>query len=127
VATAHVVHCFAAYGHAPRPDEFGVNGRQRWDNAVGTFGKGLGGWGIVPISNALGLIVASTAWKPAAVESRIEPRKILNHDVIDGTRATRFSRRFAERIESGYGLDKHRTLTAIDTEPAALWPVQVLA
>jgi pyruvate/2-oxoglutarate dehydrogenase complex dihydrolipoamide acyltransferase (E2) component len=78
--------------------------------AVGMFGKGLGGWGIAPLTSSLGLIVGSTTWKPAVVEGRIEPRQILNltvvfdHDVIDGAPATRFTRSFVELIESGYGL-----------------------
>ena len=83
--------------------------------AVGMFGKGQGGWGIVPLHYSLGLVVGSTAWKPAIVEGRIEPREILNltvvfdHDVIDGAPAARFSRRFVELIESGYGLDEDQT------------------
>jgi pyruvate/2-oxoglutarate dehydrogenase complex dihydrolipoamide acyltransferase (E2) component len=83
--------------------------------AVGMFGKGQGGWGIVPLHYPLGLIVGSTAWKPAVVEGRIEPREILNltvvvdHDVIDGAPAARFSQRLVELIESGYRLDADQT------------------
>ncbi len=78
--------------------------------AVGMFGKGQGGWGIVPLPHALGLVVGSMSWKPAVVDGRIEPREILNltvvfdHDVIDGAPATRFARRLVELIECGYGL-----------------------
>lgn len=78
--------------------------------AVGMFGKGVGGWGITPIIHGLGLIVGSTATKPAVVAGRIEPREILNltvvfdHDVIDGAPAARFTRRLVELIESGSGL-----------------------
>lgn len=93
--------------------------------AVGMFGEGQGGWGIAPLEHSLGLVVGSTAWKPAIVEGRIEPREILNvtvvfdHDVIDGAPAARFARRLVELIESGYGLDRDQTLTAIVAEPAA--------
>jgi len=79
-------------------------------SAVGMFGEGHSGWGIFPVTNVLGLIVGSIAWKPAIVEGRIEPREILNltvvfdHNVIDGAPATRFTRRLIEMIESGYGL-----------------------
>jgi pyruvate/2-oxoglutarate dehydrogenase complex dihydrolipoamide acyltransferase (E2) component len=79
-------------------------------SAVGMFGKGQGGWGIAPTMHPLDLIVGSTAWKPAVVEGRIEPRELLNltmvfdHDVIDGAPAARFARRLVELIESGYGL-----------------------
>ena len=79
--------------------------------SVGMFGKGVGGWGITPIIHELGLIVGSTAWKPAVVGGQIEPREILNltvafnHDLIDGAPAARFTRRLVELIESGYGLE----------------------
>ena len=79
------------------------------------FGAGQGGWGIAPTMHPLDLIVGSTAWKPAVVEGRIEPREILNltvvfdHDVIDGAPAARFARRLVELIESGYGLDEDLT------------------
>jgi pyruvate/2-oxoglutarate dehydrogenase complex dihydrolipoamide acyltransferase (E2) component len=78
--------------------------------AVGMFGEGQGGWGIAPVQHTLGLIVGSTAWKPAIVDGRIEPREILHltvtfdHNIIDGAPAARFTRRLVELIESGYGL-----------------------
>jgi len=78
--------------------------------AIGMFGKGHSGWGMTITPNSLALVVGSTAWKPAVVEGRIEPREILNltvmfdHDVVDGAPATRFTRRLVELIESGYGL-----------------------
>lgn len=80
--------------------------------AVGMFGKGHSGWGLETTRHSLDLIVGSTAWKPAVVEGRIEPRQILNltlvfdHHVIDGAPATRFTRRLLELIESGYGLSE---------------------
>jgi len=78
--------------------------------AVGMFGKGHSGWGLETTRHSLDLVVGSTAWKPAVVEGRIEPREILNltvvfdHHVIDGAPATRFVRRLVELIESGYGM-----------------------
>jgi pyruvate/2-oxoglutarate dehydrogenase complex dihydrolipoamide acyltransferase (E2) component len=80
--------------------------------AVGMFGKGMSGWGLVPVMHVLDLVVGSTARKPAVVEGRIEPREILNltvvfdHDVIDGAPAARFARRLVELIEGGFGLDE---------------------
>ncbi len=80
--------------------------------AVGMFGKGHSGWGIATTPHSLGLVVGSTAWKPAVVEGRIEPREMLNltvlfdHDVVDGAPATRFTRRLVELIESGGGLEQ---------------------
>jgi pyruvate/2-oxoglutarate dehydrogenase complex dihydrolipoamide acyltransferase (E2) component len=79
--------------------------------SVGMFGGGHSGWGLTPTGSSLALIVGSTAWKPAVVEGRIEPREILNltvtfdHDVIDGAPAARFTQRLVELIESGYGLE----------------------
>jgi pyruvate/2-oxoglutarate dehydrogenase complex dihydrolipoamide acyltransferase (E2) component len=78
--------------------------------SVGMFGGGHSGWGLTPTPQSLALTVGGTAWKPAIVEGRIEPRALLsltvmfNHDVIDGAPATRFTRRLVELIESGYGL-----------------------
>jgi pyruvate/2-oxoglutarate dehydrogenase complex dihydrolipoamide acyltransferase (E2) component len=102
--------------------------------AVGMFGKGHSGWGLTTTPRGgLGLVVGGTAWKPAVVEGRIEPREILNltlefdHDVIDGAPAARFTRRLVELIESGYGLVENQAIFAIDTEPAAVPTVQVLA
>jgi pyruvate/2-oxoglutarate dehydrogenase complex dihydrolipoamide acyltransferase (E2) component len=102
-------------------------------SAVGMFGEGQGGWGIAPTMHPLDLIVGSTAWKPAVVEGRLEPREILNltvvfdHDVIDGAPAARFARRLVELIESGYGLDEDRNIPAPDTEAEAMRTASVLA
>jgi pyruvate/2-oxoglutarate dehydrogenase complex dihydrolipoamide acyltransferase (E2) component len=84
--------------------------------AVGMFTKGLSGWGIYSAAHPLELVVGSTAWKPAVVDGRIEPREILHltvvfdHDVIDGAPAARFTRRLVKLIESGYGLDETQAL-----------------
>lgn len=80
--------------------------------AVGMFGEGHSGWGVFPLTESLGLVVGSIAWKPAVVEGRVEPREILNltvvfdHDTIDGAPAARFVHRLVELIESGYGLEE---------------------
>ena len=78
--------------------------------AVGMFGEGHSGWGIFSVTQVLGLVVGSIAWKPAVVEGRIEPREILHltvafdHNIVDGAPAARFVRRLVELIESGCGL-----------------------
>ncbi len=80
--------------------------------SLGMFARGQSGWGLAPVIHGLALVVGSITWKPAVVEGRIEPREILNltvvidHDVIDGAPAARFTHRLVELIESGYGLDK---------------------
>jgi pyruvate/2-oxoglutarate dehydrogenase complex dihydrolipoamide acyltransferase (E2) component len=94
--------------------------------SVGMFGEGHSGWGLFPVTQALGLVVGSIAWKPAVVEGRIEPREILNltaafdHNVIDGAPATRFTRRLVELIESGYGLETDEITSVSNTEAAAI-------
>lgn len=86
--------------------------------AVGMFGEGHSGWGVFPLTESLGLVVGSIAWKPAVVEGRVEPREILNltvvfdHDVIDGAPAARFVHRLVELIECGYGLDEEGSTRA---------------
>jgi hypothetical protein len=76
------------------------------------FGEGHSGWGIFPVTQVLGLVVGSIAWKPAVVEGRVEPREILHltvtfdHNIVDGAPAARFTRRLVELIESGYGLEE---------------------
>ena len=101
--------------------------------AVGMYGEGEGGWGIVPLPYSLGLVVGSTAWKPAVVDGRIEPREILNltvvldHDVIDGAPATRFGRRLVELIESGYGLSEEQPIRVAYTDQTVVQPAQALA
>ena len=92
--------------------------------SVGMFGEGQGGWGIAPTMHSLDLVVGSTAWKPAVVDGRIEPREILHltlvfdHDVIDGAPAARFTRRLVDLIESGYGLDEVQPIPALATDGA---------
>ena len=79
--------------------------------AVGMYGKGKSGWAvpisISPVLFALGGI----AKKPAVVDENIEIREylcvttFLNHDVVDGGPAARFVARFAELVESAFGID----------------------
>ncbi|MFW9966638.1 MAG: 2-oxo acid dehydrogenase subunit E2 [Candidatus Thorarchaeota archaeon] len=79
--------------------------------AVGMYGKGKSGWAvpisISPVLFALGGITK----KPAVVDENIEIREslcvttFLNHDVVDGGPAARFVARFAELVESVFGID----------------------
>ncbi len=101
--------------------------------SVGMFGGGHSGWGLTPTPESLALVVGGTAWKPAIVEGRLEPREILNltvmfnHDVIDGAPATRFTRRLVELIESGYGLGEAQPMATADIVLAAQQRVPVPA
>ncbi len=84
--------------------------------AIGMFGRG-GGWGfgILPI-HTLGIAIGGIVEKPGVVDGRIEIREYLDltisvdHDIIDGAPAVRFTQHLKELIESGYGLREEKTL-----------------
>jgi len=87
-------------------------------SAVGMFGDG-GGWGIPLPTFTLTVTLGGIAVKPGVVDGRIEIREYLDvtlsfdHDVIDGAPAARFTQRFKELIETGYGLiETHPTQEA---------------
>jgi pyruvate/2-oxoglutarate dehydrogenase complex dihydrolipoamide acyltransferase (E2) component len=77
--------------------------------AVGMFGKGAG-WGIPPALPTLMLTVGGIGEKPVVVADHIATREYLSltisldHAMIDGAPAARFTKRLKELIESGYGL-----------------------
>ncbi len=86
--------------------------------SVGMFGAGLG-WGI-PISPApLSVTVGGIGERPVLVDGRLENREHLSltvsvdHDLVDGALAARFTQALRELIESGHGLgteaDAHPT------------------
>ncbi len=78
-------------------------------SAVGMFGKG-GGWGIPVNDHTLDITLGGIAEKPGVVDGHIAIREYLcmtlsmDHDIIDGAPAARFSMRLKELIESGYGI-----------------------
>lgn len=61
-------------------------------------------------NHTLQLTLGGIARKPGVVEERIEIRDYLDvtisldHDLVDGAPAARFTQRLRELIESGYGL-----------------------
>jgi chloramphenicol O-acetyltransferase len=79
-------------------------------SSVGMFGNGAG-WGI-PASTptTLTLTVGGIAPKPVATDGHITSREYLSltisvdHDIVDGAPAARFTEQLKELIESGYGL-----------------------
>ena len=77
--------------------------------SVGMFGKGSG-WAIPFGVHTLDVAVGGIAEKPGVKDGRIEIREYLcltlcfDHDIIDGAPAARFTQRFKELIENGYGL-----------------------
>ncbi len=77
--------------------------------SVGMFGKG-GGWGIPFILTTLAVTLGGIAEKPVVVDGQIVIRELLSvtvsfdHDIVDGAPAARFTQRFTDLIERGYGL-----------------------
>jgi pyruvate/2-oxoglutarate dehydrogenase complex dihydrolipoamide acyltransferase (E2) component len=79
--------------------------------SVGMFARGAG-WGIpVPAPTALMLTVGGIGEKEVVVRGRAVVREMLSltisldHDVVDGAPATRFTQCLKELIESGHGLE----------------------
>jgi hypothetical protein len=82
--------------------------------AVGMFGRGAGwGVGFLPM-HTLGVTVGGIAERPALIDGQLSPREYLcvtvsvDHDIVDGAPAARFSREFRELVEAGYGLQDPR-------------------
>jgi pyruvate/2-oxoglutarate dehydrogenase complex dihydrolipoamide acyltransferase (E2) component len=80
--------------------------------SVGMFAHGTG-WGIpVPAPTALMLTVGGIGEKEVVVEGRVVVREMLSltisldHNVVDGAPATRFTERLKELVEAGYGLER---------------------
>lgn len=93
--------------------------------AVGMFGDGAG-WGIpAPSTTALMLTVGGIGEKLVMVDGHTTVREYLSltisvdHDIVDGAPAARFTRRLKELIESGYGLDDLDRLNHHDSTVAS--------
>ncbi len=91
--------------------------------AIGMFGDG-GGWGLPVPAHTLQITVGGIAEKPGVVDHRIEIREYLDvtisldHDVVDGAPAARFTQQFKALIERGAGLSE-AVGTTIAPEPLA--------
>jgi pyruvate/2-oxoglutarate dehydrogenase complex dihydrolipoamide acyltransferase (E2) component len=90
--------------------------------SVGMFGRG-NGWGIpLAAPTPLMVTVGGIGEKPALVDGRVTNREYLSltvsvdHEVVDGAPAARFTRRLKELIESGYSLDGLND-TAVEQAP----------
>ena len=77
--------------------------------SIGMFGTGAG-WGIPIAGHTLMLTLGGIAEKPGVVKGQIAIREYLSltlsldHDIIDGAPAARFTQRLKELIEGGFGL-----------------------
>lgn len=79
--------------------------------AVGMFGKGAG-WGVPPpIPTPLMVTVGGIGKRQVILGDRVTTREYLSltisvdHEIVDGAPAARFTQRLKELIESGYGLN----------------------
>ena len=78
-------------------------------SSIGMFGNGMG-WGIPVPNHTLQLTLGGMAKKPGVWEDRIEVREYLSvtisidHNIVDGAPAARFTQQLKELVESGYGL-----------------------
>jgi pyruvate/2-oxoglutarate dehydrogenase complex dihydrolipoamide acyltransferase (E2) component len=87
-------------------------------SSVGMFGSGAG-WGI-PLASPTSLMVTvgGIGQRQELVDGRLVVREHLSltisvdHDIVDGGPAARFTQRLKELIESGHGLDSVRILGA---------------
>jgi hypothetical protein len=86
---------------------------------AGMFGSGTG-WGMFPSPYTASLLVGSIARKPAVVGDRVEEREYLcltvtvDHDVVDGAVAARFTQRLKELIEGASLLEQPNGRGATD-------------
>ena len=77
--------------------------------SIGMFGR-ANGWGIPVPNHSLQLTLGGIGEKPGVVDHRVEVRRYLSvtisldHDVIDGAPAARFTQRLKELVENGEGL-----------------------
>jgi hypothetical protein len=86
--------------------------------AVGMFGSG-GGWGLPVPAHSLQITLGGIAEKPGVVDHQIEIREYLSvtvsldHDVVDGAPAARFTQCFKQLVEQGAGLAEAGCVTAL--------------
>jgi pyruvate/2-oxoglutarate dehydrogenase complex dihydrolipoamide acyltransferase (E2) component len=75
-------------------------------SSIGMFAGGHGGWGIPIAPPTLMITVGGIAIKPRYVNGNLEPRELLDltisvdHAVVDGGTAARFTRRLGELLEA---------------------------
>jgi pyruvate/2-oxoglutarate dehydrogenase complex dihydrolipoamide acyltransferase (E2) component len=78
--------------------------------SVGMFFGSRAGWGFGIPAHTLAVTLGGIAIKPRIVDGVLKEREYLSvtisvdHDLVDGAPAARFSRRFADLLEAGHGL-----------------------
>ena len=79
--------------------------------ALGMYGKNVAGWPIHFPTRTVDLALGGIKVKPGYVDGNVIPRDILNitinidHNIVDGAPAARFTARTVELIESAFGLE----------------------
>jgi len=82
--------------------------------SLGMFGKDVSGWVIHFPTRTIDFAIGGIKVKPGYINGKVVPRDILNltiyidHNIVDGGPAARFSARVVEFIQSAYGLDKYK-------------------
>jgi pyruvate/2-oxoglutarate dehydrogenase complex dihydrolipoamide acyltransferase (E2) component len=98
-------------------------------SSVGMFGP-AGGWGIPIAPPTLMITVGGIAMKPRYVDGNLEPRELLDlttsvdHAVVDGATAARFTRRLTELLERPIDLAEHEVHN--ETEAASSKPSRAM-
>jgi hypothetical protein len=93
------------------------------------FGRGIG-WGVTPMGHSLAVVVGGLSTRPIMVGSSIQSREYLcltltlDHDVIDGAPAARFTTHLKRLIESCAGLsaESNHGVEVMVPQPASAKP-----
>lgn len=79
--------------------------------ALGMFGKDVSGWPVHFPTRTVDFALGGVKVKPCYIDGRVVPRDMLNltvyidHNIVDGAPAARFTARVVELIQSAFGLD----------------------
>ncbi|MHA1419403.1 MAG: 2-oxo acid dehydrogenase subunit E2 [Candidatus Heimdallarchaeaceae archaeon] len=82
--------------------------------SLGMFGKEVSGWPIHFPTRTVDFALGGVKVKPCYVDGKIVPRDILNltiyidHNIVDGAPAARFTARVVEFIQSAFCLDIYK-------------------
>jgi pyruvate/2-oxoglutarate dehydrogenase complex dihydrolipoamide acyltransferase (E2) component len=90
--------------------------------SVGMFGRGIG-WGVTPMGHSVAVVVGGLSNRAIMVGSSIQSREYLcltltlDHDVIDGAPAARFTTHLKSLIESCAGLSEESNHGVVSSVP----------
>ncbi|NPD88251.1 MAG: dehydrogenase [Asgard group archaeon] len=84
--------------------------------SIGMFGKGTSGWGVNLGFLPVIIIIGGISKKPRIYDGKLLNRDFLNltikidHEMVDGAPATRFSARLIDLIENAFGLEDFKSI-----------------